>query len=188
MIIVLSGPSGIGKGYIKEFLKKKYSYIEELVWCTTRNLRPNELINSNRKHVSKEEFEKMIERNEIVLVQNVFGHQYAIRKQDFLSNEGIFLTEIHPFVIEKAKNINPHIITIGLVTDDYDLLRERLVDRRKTESLDEVKCRTQLAEDEVNVIRKKIRFYDSIITVRRDNENEIAKIAEELFVKYMERG
>jgi len=188
MIIVLSGPSGIGKGYIKDSLKEKYPYIEELVWYTTRNLRPNELINSNRKHISEEEFEEMVKKDEMVLAQGMFGHQYAVRKQDLLPREGVFLTEVHPFVIEEAKSINPHIITIGLVTDDYNLLRERLVDRRKTESLDEVERRIQSAKDEVSAIRDKIRFYDSLITIRRDNEDQIATIAQELFARYTEGG
>lgn len=188
MIIVLSGPSGIGKGYIKESIKKKYPYIEELVWCTTRNLRPNELTNSNRKHISEEEFEEMVKKGEMALAQGMFGHRYAIRKQDLLPREGVFLTEIHPFVIAEAKDINPHIISIGLVTDDYDLLRERLVNRRKTESLDEVERRIQSAKDEVSAIRNKIQFYDNLITIKRDNEDQIATIAQELFAKYMEGG
>lgn len=188
MIIVLSGPSGIGKGYIKESLKRKYPYIEELVWYTTRDLRPNELTNSNRKQLPEEEFEKMAKKGEMALIQGIFGHRYAIRKQDLLPREGVFLTEIHPFVIEEAKNINPDIITIGLVTDDYDLLRERMVDRRKTESTDEVKHRIQAAKDEVNAIREKAQFYDSLITIKRDNEGQIAAMAQELFLKYVERG
>lgn len=188
MIIVLSGPSGIGKGYIKESLRGKYPYIEELVWYTTRDLRPNELTNSNRKHLSEKEFEKMMEKGEMALVQGIFGHRYAVRRQDLLPCEGVFLTEIHPFAIEEAKIINPNIITIGLVTDDYDLLRERMVDRRKTESLDEVERRIQAAKDEVNAIRDKAQFYDSFITIKRDNESQIATIAQELFSKYIEGG
>lgn len=188
MIIVLSGPSGIGKGYIKESLKEKYPNIEELVWYTTRNLRPNELTNSNRKHLSEEEFKKMAEEGEMALVQGIFGHRYAVRKQDLLPREGVFLTEIHPFVIEEAKIINPNIIAIGLVTDDYALLRERMINRRKTESLDEVERRIQAAKDEVNAIRDKAQFYDSFITIKRDNESQIATMAQELFSKYVEGG
>lgn len=187
MIIVLSGPSGIGKGYIKESLKKKYPNIEELVWYTTRTLRQNELTNSNRKRISEEEFEKMVEEGEMALIQGMFGHRYAVKKQDLLPCKGIFLTEIHPFVITEAKSINPGIITVGLVTDDYDLLKERMINRRKTEPLDEVERRVQSAKDEVNTIRNKIQFYDDLITIRRDNEDQIATIAQKLFTKYMKR-
>ncbi len=188
MIIALSGPSGIGKGYIKESLKEKNPYIRELVWYTTRNLRLTELIDSNRKHVSEEEFEEMTKKGEIALAQGMFGHRYAVRKQDLLPREGIFLTEIHPFVIAEAKGINPHIISIGLVTDDYDLLKERLVGRRKTESLEEIGRRIQSAKDEVNAIRNNIQFYDNLIAVKRDNEDQIATIAQELFTRYMKEG
>ena len=130
----------------------------------------------------------MTEKGEMVLVQCIFGYRYAVRKQDLLPHVGIFLTEIHPFVIAEAKDINPHIISIGLVTDDYDLLRERLANRRKTESIEEIEYRIRSAKDEVSAIRDKIRFYDSLITIKRDNEDQITTIAQELFAKYMEGG
>lgn len=130
----------------------------------------------------------MTKKSEMALIQGVYGHRYAIKKQDLLPREGIFLTEIHPFVIAEAKGINPHIISIGLVTDDYDLLRERLVNRRRTESQEEVGHRIQSARDEVNAIYNNVQFYDDLITIKRDNEDQIATIAQGLFAKYMEGG
>ena len=184
MIIALSGPSGIGKGYIKEALKKVCSDIQEIIWYTTRDLRPDELMNSNRKHISETEFEEMQANNELALTQGMFGHRYTIRKQDLLPRSGIILTEIHPYVIKEARDINPDIITFGLVTDDYELLRDRLANRRKTESSDEIEKRVLSAKTEIEAIRKNLEFYNEIISVARDNEHLIAKIAQEMFAKY----
>ena len=188
MIIAWSGPSGIGKGYIKETLTKAYPNVKEIAWFTTRALRPSELTKSNRCHISEEELAKMMAKNELALVQGMFGHRYAVRKKDLLPRDGIFLTEIHPYVIEESKEINPKIITIGLVTDDFELLRERLADRRKTESEDEIKKRVDSAKAETAAIFENFRFYDEIINVARNNEHLIANIALDIFAKYQEEG
>lgn len=42
MLIALSGPSGIGKGFIKEKLLREYPDIKEIQWITTRKLRSTE--------------------------------------------------------------------------------------------------------------------------------------------------
>ena len=80
MIISLSGPSGIGKGFIKEQLLQLYPYIEELVWLTTRPLRSKGQ-DRNRINVSLPEFNRLAEFDELVLVQNIYGHHYGLRKR-----------------------------------------------------------------------------------------------------------
>ncbi len=188
MIIALSGPSGIGKGYIKETLKETYPDIKELVWYTTRTLRPNELNNSNRKHISEEELKDMVDAGEMALVQGMFGHRYAVKKQDLLQEDGVILTEVHPYVIKEAKMINPKLISVGLVTDDFELLRERLSNRRKTESPDEIDRRIREAEDEVSAIRRNLQFYDTLIEITSKNETQIAEIARNMFAEYKKEG
>lgn len=42
MLITLTGPSGIGKGFVAEYLLARFPGVEELVWTTTRPLRPTE--------------------------------------------------------------------------------------------------------------------------------------------------
>lgn len=189
MIIALSGPSGIGKGFVKDSLREIYPSIEEIVWYTTRELRPNELApNSNRQHISEETLAKMSEDGELALIQGMFGHRYAVKKQDLVNETGVFLTEIHPYVIKEAKEINPNIISIGLVTDDFDLLKERLVYRRKTESIDEIDKRIQSAKAEVGAIRNNLDYYNEIIEIARDNEHLIANIAQKMFAEYKKEG
>ena len=81
MIIALSGPSGIGKGYFKDAIISKHPEVREIVWYTTRALRPNE---KNRQSISEEEFCSMIASGELVLIQEVFDHYYGVKKQIFL--------------------------------------------------------------------------------------------------------
>jgi len=66
MIIALNGPSGIGKGFIKECLLRTYPHIQELAWFTTRPLRPNERSGGNRIRVTVSEFNRMADVGELV--------------------------------------------------------------------------------------------------------------------------
>ena len=185
MIIALSGPSGIGKGYIKEALMETYPEIQEIVWYTTRELRPSEIDKSNRAHVSEEEFDSMAKSGELALIQTHFGHRYAVKKDDLLDSTGVFLTELQPNNIEGAKAINPNIILIGLITDDIGLLRERLTNRRKTESEAEIATRIASAEKEIEVIRNS-EDYDDYIVISRENEPLVREIALGIFANYYE--
>ena len=112
MIISLSGPSGIGKGFIKERLLQLYPHIQELAWFTTRTLRSNEH-GGNRIHVSLPEFNQLAGFGELVLVQDLFGHRYGLRKEDSLPSSDIKLTELHPDNLLKALRINHAIFAIG---------------------------------------------------------------------------
>lgn len=185
MIFALSGPSGIGKGYIAKSLKKAHPEIQEIVWYTTRQLRPDEMSGSNRKHVSDSEFDDMVEKGELTLAQTHFGHRYAVRRTDLLERPGIFLTELQPNNIEGAKAINPNIILIGLITDDIAFLMERLTDRRKTESEKEITERIASAKEEIELI-KNCEEYDDYIVVSRENEGLIGEIALGIFENYYE--
>ena len=187
MIIALSGPSGIGKGYAKEAIKELYPNTKELLWYTTRALRPNEVngISKNRAHIDIEDFEK--QRNNFALIQEIFNNKYAVKKSDLLESEEVILTEIHPYVVGEAKNINPRIVTIGLITDDFDLLAERLAIRRKTESEDEIRERVKEAVKEVKAVKKNCALYDEIVTINRENEEKVKAIMQEIFEKYRRR-
>ena len=185
MIIALSGPSGIGKGYFKEAVLSKYPSIQELIWYTTRALRPNE---HNRKSISENEFNALLDAGKLVLPQGMFGHRYGIALDDLSRESGDWLTEIHPYVISEAKRINPKIVTIGMITEDIGLLRERLSVRRKTETPAEIEARLSVAEQEMAAIKASSELFDELIIITRDNESSVSKRAQEIFEKYQKEG
>ena len=171
MIISLSGPSGIGKGFVKEGLLKLYPQIQELVWFTTRPLRSNEQQGGNRIHVSLLEFNQMAEFGKLVLVQDLFGHRYGLRKEDLLSSLDIKLTEVHPDNMLEALRINPKIFAIGFVTFDLSLLQKRLSILRKTESPVEIKHRVATAVSEMEIILQRKLLFASVIEVTEVGES-----------------
>lgn len=169
MIISLTGPSGIGKGFVKERLLRIYPCIEELAWFTTRPLRPNEQ-HGNRVHVSFSEFNGFVESGELVLVQNLYGHRYGLKREDLLPNLSVRLTEFHPNNLEEAFLINSTILAIGFVTFDLSLLYERLAISRRTESAAEIEQRIAVAEDEIKTVLRHKSLFQSVIEVTKASE------------------
>jgi guanylate kinase len=172
MIISLSGPSGIGKGFIKEHLLKAYPFIEELVWFTTRLARPNEQ-GSNRTHVSLPEFNKLANTGKLALVQDLYGHRYGLRKEDLVPSPHIRLTEFHPDNLREALKINPAIFAIGFITFDLPLLHKRLSVIRNTESAEEIEERITAARIEIETILAQSSLFASVIEVSQASEDSI---------------
>jgi guanylate kinase len=169
MIISLSGPSGIGKGFIKERLLQIYPSIQEIAWFTTRPLRPNEQ-SGNRIHVSLPEFNQLAESGKLILVQDLFGYRYGIREEDLLPSSDIKLTELHPDNLLAALRINPAILAIGLVTFDFSLLYQRLSVFRNTENIAEIEQRIAAAKREVESILRQKSLFAAVIEVTKDSE------------------
>jgi len=172
VIISLSGPSGIGKGFIKERLLQTYPHIQELRWFTTRPLRTNEQ-GGNRIHVSLPEFNQMTGFGELVLVQDLFGHRYGLRKEDLLPSSDTKLTELHPDNLLEALRINPAIFAIGLVTFDLSLLHKRLSVVRKTESPEEIENRVATAKSEIETILQRRSLLASVIEITEVRESSV---------------
>ena len=172
MIISLSGPSGIGKGFIQERLLQAYPFMKELVWLTTRTLRPNEG-KGNRISVSESEFDILAKTEKLVLAQSLFGHRYGLRREDLLPGPCVNLTEINPENLKLALEINPEIIAIGLMTFDFSLLHRRLSAVRKTESIPEIEKRVATAKVEVETILRNKSLYAAVIEVKESSETSI---------------
>ena len=188
MIIALSGPSGIGKGYVKERLLQLYPHILELAWFTTRPLRANEQVGGNRANVSVSEFDRMAGAGELVLVQNLFGHRYGLRVDDLLPTLDVRLTELHPDNISEALSINPEIIAIGFVTFELSLLHKRLTVVRKTESPAEVAKRVATAEIEIETIIRRRSLYTSVIEIAEATEHLVLDEVLATLTPHLQKG
>jgi len=172
MIISLSGPSGIGKGFIKEQLLQAFPFIKELAWFTTRPLRPNEKA-GNRISVSISEFDKLVETGKLVLIQDLYGHRYGLKKESLLPSQQFSLTEFHPDNLSLAMEINPEIIAIGLVTSDLSFLRRRLSVIRNTEITAEIEQRVAVAKVEIETILRHKPLFATVIEVAEVSESSI---------------
>ncbi len=173
MIVSITGPSGVGKGYIKEKLLERYPSLKELVWITTRALRPDEYYLSNRKSVSIEEFRSLQKQGELILVQELFGCLYGLRKSDLYvaSEEEIYLTEFHIDNLIKITNLGFQVSAIALIPSDISLLWERLEKSRRSKDFGEIKKRTDSAKDEISKINLYRSLFLAVIEVSKNTGN-----------------
>lgn len=156
LLIVISGPSGAGKGTIcKELLKD--SNIWESISMTTRSPRDGEVPGVNYYYVSKEVFENDIKNNQFLEYAEVYnGTYYGTPKKEVISrlDNGIdVLLEIDIEGAKKVKESYPAAICIFIVPPSMKELKKRLVNRN-TETKDKILERFKKAYQEVNEVTK----------------------------------
>ena len=173
--IVISGPSGVGKGTICNKL------INELnawysVSTTTRNPREGEVDGVNYYFITKEEFEKKIREGEF-LEYNIYNdNYYGTSKKVVLEkmNSGInVFSEIDVNGAHNIKKIFPDALLIYIAPPSMEALRERLIGRG-TESEEKINQRLEIAKKEL----EEVDFYDYVV-VNDDLEkatNEVRSI------------
>ena len=150
LLIVISGPSGVGKDSVIERMKERGLSIHFVVTTTSRPPRPDEVEGEDYYFVSKYEFEGMIERDELYEYALVYEQYKGIPKQRvddaLLSGKDVVLR----LDVQGAKTIRtlrPEAILIFLSTTDEDELIHRLKSRQ-TESEESLKLRLETARKE----------------------------------------
>lgn len=156
-VIVISSPSGGGKGSIIQGLLKNDNKSRVLsISTTSRPMRNNDIAGVTYNFVSKEEFEKLIKEDYFLEYTNYVGNYYGTPK-NFIKEklqEGIdVILEIE---IEGASNIKkliPEAIFIFIMPPSLKILVERLK-KRNTDSNDKIIERFNTAYKEINEVSK----------------------------------
>lgn len=156
-LIVISGPSGCGKGTICESLLKKNPKLFFSVSMTTRNPREGEVDGVDYYFVSKDEFLNKIDDGgmlEYAVVYN--GNYYGTPREEVEKklNEGVdVILEIE---IEGAAQVNeamPDAIFIFIMPPSMRELKRRLI-KRNTETKEQIVERFKRAYKEINEVNK----------------------------------
>ena len=170
--IIVSGPSGVGKGTICNVLIKELNAWYS-VSMTTRGIREGEVDGVNYYFISKDEFKKRIDEGKL-LEYNIYNDNYYGTPKDKVLeklDEGIdVFLEIDVNGARNIKNIFPDALLIYIAPPSIEVLRERLISRG-TEDLTTIENRLKIAEDEL----KQIDFYDYVV-VNDDLEDAINKV------------
>ena len=156
-IIVISAPSGSGKGTIIQELLKKDSKSRWLsVSATSREKRPGEKEGVNYYYLSKEDFEKKIKEDYFLEYTNYAGNYYGTPKETLKEkiNAGIdVLLEIEINGAMNIKKLIPEALFIFIMPPSIKELVKRLKGRG-TESNEKILKRFHEAYKEINEVTK----------------------------------
>lgn len=158
VLIVLSGPSGVGKGTIAKILSEKKDAILS-VSCTTRKPRKGEVHGKEYFFISKEDFKKKIEENGFLEYSEHFENYYGTPK-DFVfekMKENNVLLEID---VNGGLNVKKNFkdAVLIMVTSSREEIERRLR-KRKTEDEEKIKLRMQRIDYELS----KSNLYDYVV-------------------------
>jgi guanylate kinase len=161
LLIVLSGPSGVGKGTVCKALRNRDTDIVYSVSATTRSPRVGEVEGINYFFKSKTEFEQMIEEEQLLewaqYVSNYYGTPRAyVEEQINLGNDVILEIEVQGAL--KVKDKFPHGVFIFLSPPSMEELRHRII-TRGTETDASVKNRMSVAKEEIDMME----YYDYVV-------------------------
>ncbi|MEK4852695.1 guanylate kinase [Paenibacillus sp. FSL H7-0756] len=155
LLIILSGPSGVGKGTVCTALRPKMPELVYSVSATTRLPRAGEENGVNYFFKSREQFDEMIEGDKLLEYAEYVGNYYGTPR-DFVertleSGRDIIL-EIEVQGALKVKEKFPEGIFVFLLPPSMDELKDR-IRGRGTEHPDVISHRMSVAEDEIGLIR-----------------------------------
>ena len=151
-IIVISGPSGCGKGTVIGELLKKDSSFQLSVSMTTRLPRPGEVDGRDYYFVSKEVFEQRIADGDLLEYTNYNGNFYGTPKKELSTRQAAGINIILDIEVEGADNIRKanleNVVTIFLAPPSFEELRRRLIGRG-TEPIEVIENRLARAKIEL---------------------------------------
>ncbi|ANB46012.1 MULTISPECIES: guanylate kinase [Bacillus] len=155
LLIVLSGPSGVGKGTVRQAIfSQQDTKFEYSISVTTRNPREGEVDGVDYFFKSREEFERMIENNKLLewaeYVGNYYGTPVDYVEQTLQEGKDVFL-EIEVQGALQVRNAFPEGLFIFLAPPSLSELKNRIV-TRGTETDDLIENRMNAAKAEIEMM------------------------------------
>ena len=170
LLIVISGPSGVGKDSVIERMKERGLPFHFVVTTTSRAQRPEEVEGEDYYFVTKEAFEEMIERDELFEYALVYEEYKGIPKQrlkEAMASGKDVIMRLDVQGAETVRSRSPEAVLIFLSTYDEDELLERLKNR-KTETPESLRVRMETAHHEF----EKIDLFDYYVINAKDKLDE----------------
>ncbi len=166
LLIVISGPSGVGKDTVLAKMKQSRRLLHYVVTATTRPQRPGEKNGLDYHFVSEDQFKRMIETGQLLEWASVYGNLYGVPKgqvQQALAQGLDVVVKVDVQGAATIKNILPQAVFIFLTPSSLGELERRLKER-KTESSEELKLRMETTRGEMD----SLPLFDYVVVNHQD--------------------
>ena len=165
LVIIISGPSGVGKDAVIEKLRERGHPFHYTITATTRAPRWNERQGVNYFFYQTEEFERRIEAGEFIEYSLVYDHYYGVPRDQIESALASGLDVIIKPDVQgaaKLRRVLPDAVLIFLAPESLDQLADRMSQRR-TESAEVSAQRLETAHTEL----AQIDLFDYLVVNRQ---------------------
>lgn len=181
LLLVLSGPAGVGKDTVWEYASERLSTFEKALTCTTRKRREHEVEGQDYHFVSVEEFDAMIRNDQLLEWAEVHGNRYGVPAASVLNrlNNGddvICVIDVQGACRIRGLFPNALLVFLQPPNSDPEVLKKRIEERGgATEA--EIQLRLKTAQWELT----QTEVYDHLIV------NEDVKRAADDLCKIVEQ-
>ena len=147
-VLVVTGPSGVGKGTLINRLLERVPSLTLSVSATTRPPRPGEVEGRDYHFLSEEEFEKRLLRNEFLEHAMYAGNHYGTPRDEIDRADDGLVLEIEVEGARQVRDRLPEALQVFIAPPSPEALRERLL-KRGTDSEEQMRRRLARAEEEL---------------------------------------
>ena len=171
LLIVLSGPSGVGKDAVLAMMRELGRPFHYVVTATTRPKRAREKDGMDYHFLSGKGFQQMMDEHQLLEWANVYGNYYGVPKDEITSALSKGVDAIVKVDVQGAatiKKILPQAVFIFLTSPSIEELEKRLK-KRHSESSADLALRLEKAKEEI----KSLPLFDYVITCRQNKLDEV---------------
>ncbi len=174
LLIVISGPSGVGKDTVVRAMQARGLPIHFVVTATTRPIRPGEVHGVDYFFVTHEEFARMIEQDELIEYAYVYNDYKGIPKaqaREALTSGKDVVMRLDVQGAATIRKLYPEALLIFLTTRTEEELVRRL-QKRHTETPEGLNLRIAMARKEL----QRIQEFDYVVINAEDKLDETVDI------------
>jgi len=150
-LIVLTGPSGVGKGTLMNEILQRYPELHYSVSATTRSPRPGEINGKNYYFISRNQFEELVTQGEFLEWAEFAGNCYGTLREAVLNHVQSGKLVVLEIELEGARQIRhnfPNSLSIFILPPSFPELEGR-IRRRGQDSEEAITRRLQRAQEEM---------------------------------------
>jgi guanylate kinase len=171
LLVVLSGPSGVGKDAVLARMSELGRPFHYVVTATTRRKRAGEKNGVDYHFLSLEKFQQMLHEHQLLEWAIVYGNYYGVPKDEITSalSKGVdVIVKVDVQGAATIKKILPQALFVFLIPPSMEELEKRLRNRLSESSTD-LALRLKRAEEET----KSLPLFDYVITSQQDKLDDV---------------